>query len=252
MSKSFIATSGSGSSEANPSKTCDAPAKWAIIVNDQLFPAPMREITAKVILEQTGQPPDMVLVRDYGGNDDLVLPENQLIDLADGNVFKTSTRCGAPEHRQCKSPPKLAFVVNDSWELTLTRVQTSESLRGLFNLSQILELLRDHESPHDEVLLPNQPIRFEDGPVFISRKPNEQCCREMRIIVNGRERTVDGNTISYESLVQLAFGNASSDTIYTITFKKGPNANPQGSMVAGSVVKLECGMIFNVTATTKS
>jgi hypothetical protein len=252
MNKSFIATLGSGSSEANPSKTCDAPAKWAIIVNDQLFPVPRREITTKVILEQTGQPPDTVLVRDYGGNDDSVLPEKQLIDLADGNVFKTSTRCGAPEHRQSKSPPKLAFVVNDSWELTLTRVQTSESLRGLFNLSPMLELLRDHESPHDETLAPGQPIRFDDGPVFISRKSNEHCCREMKIIVNGRERTVDGDTISYESLVQLAFGNASSDTIYTITFKKGPPANPQGSMVAGSVVKLECGMIFNVTATTKS
>ena len=252
MNNSFIAKPGSGSSEANPSKTCVAPAKWAIIVNDQLFPAPRREITAKVILEQTGQPPDMVLMRDYGGNDDTVLPENQLIDLANGNVFKTSSRCGAPEHRHCKLPPKLAFVVNDSWELTLTGVQTLESLRSLFNLPPTVEILRDRESPHDEVLTPGQPIRFEDGPVFISRKPNEHCCREMKIIVNGRERTVDGSTISYESLVQLAFGNASSDTIYTITFKKGPPANPQGSMVAGSVVKLECGMIFNVTATTKS
>ena len=110
MNHSFIAKPGSGSSEANPSKTCDAPAKWAIIVNDQLFPVPRREITAKVILEQTGQPPDMVLVRDYGGNDDPVLPENQLIDLADGNVFKTSARWETLEQLHCELLPKLASI----------------------------------------------------------------------------------------------------------------------------------------------
>ena len=252
MNISFIAKPGSDSVGANPPTSCVAPAKWAFIVNDQLFPAPRRELTARVILEQSGHASDMILVRDHGGTDDVPLANHELIDLAQGNVFKAQSRCEAPQRSSCHTPAKLAYVVDDAWKVSIIATQTVESLKGLFGLPLSVDLLRDHEAPNDEPLPSGHPVRFADGPVFTLKRAGNHCCREMKIIVNGRERTVDGSTITYESLVQLAFGNASSDTIYTITFKKGPPANPQGSLAAGGMVKLECGMIFNVTATTKS
>ena len=70
--------------------------------------------------------------------------------------------------------------------------------------------------------------------------------------MDGREKVVAGKTISYAELVVLAFGSIDPETIYTVTFKHGPPSKPEGSMVEGDVVKLQCGMIFNVTPTRKS
>jgi len=76
--------------------------------------------------------------------------------------------------------------------------------------------------------------------------------KEIEIIVNGRKKVVAEKHLSYIQVVRLAFDPVDSETIYTVTYKKGPPANPQGSMVEGDTVKLDCGMIFNVTPTRKS
>ena len=74
------------------------------------------------------------------------------------------------------------------------------------------------------------------------------------IIVNGRQRTVTQKAISYEQVVALAFDDAfgNADTTYTVTFKRGEGGKPEGSLVAGGSTKVKAGMIFNVTATTRS
>lgn len=78
--------------------------------------------------------------------------------------------------------------------------------------------------------------------------------KEYRIIVNGKERTVTDHRISYEQLVALAFPGAGGNgkTIYTVTYRKGEDKKPEGTMVAGDAVTVKNGMIFNVTATDKS
>lgn len=93
-------------------------------------------------------------------------------------------------------------------------------------------------------------MEFKDGAVFTCQK--EHASKETKIVVNGREKVVAGKTISYADLVVLAFGSIDPNTIYTVTFKHGPPSNPEGKMVAGDVVKLQCGMHFNVTPTSKS
>jgi len=40
--------------------------------------------------------------------------------------------------------------------------------------------------------------------------------------------------------------------MFTITFRKGPNANPKGTLTEGGSVKVKKGMIFDVTATDRS
>lgn len=77
--------------------------------------------------------------------------------------------------------------------------------------------------------------------------------KEFTIIVNARERTVDQRELTFEELVILAFGPPNSEnSVYTVTYQKGPDQKPHGSLVAGETVKLKNGMIFNVVRTDKS
>ena len=74
------------------------------------------------------------------------------------------------------------------------------------------------------------------------------------IIVNTREKTWNEKDISYEQVIVLAFGSYSDDknTVYTVTYSRGPESHHEGSLVKGAIVKVKNGMVFNVTQTNKS
>lgn len=78
--------------------------------------------------------------------------------------------------------------------------------------------------------------------------------REYRIFVNTRPKEVFTPTLDFWEVVKLAFPQAvpNATTYYTITYKRGPKTNPEGSLVAGETVHIKDGMLFNVTATDKS
>lgn len=78
--------------------------------------------------------------------------------------------------------------------------------------------------------------------------------REYHIFVNTRPKQVVTPTLNFWEIVKLAFPQAESNatTYYTVTYKRGPKSNPEGSMVAGETVHLKDGMLFNVTPTDKS
>ena len=66
------------------------------------------------------------------------------------------------------------------------------------------------------------------------------------------QKTVPGDTLTYAQVVRLAFDPPQTDTVYTVIYKNGPRAKPEGRMVAGDTVKIVCEEIFNVTPTGKS
>jgi hypothetical protein len=241
---------GHGTAEAEHVQNCGSAPKWAALVGDRLFPMPRQKLHAQDILDQMGVGRDFVLVRDYGSPNDVVLADEMLVDLAEGNVFRVIPRCEAAPQAHCTGPAKLAFVCDDGWEVTLISKQTGHSLKRLFCLPEDAVLLRDFESPQDEPIADDATVEFKDGAVFTCRK--EHASKETQIVVNGREKVVAAKAISYADLVVLAFGSIDPNTIYTVTFKHGPPSNPEGKMVEGDVVKLQCGMHFNVTPTTKS
>ncbi len=78
--------------------------------------------------------------------------------------------------------------------------------------------------------------------------------QEYQILVNTRPKQVVGATLMFWQIVLLAFPQAIQNvtTYYTVTYKRGPKPNPEGSMVAGDSVYLKDGMLFNVTSTDKS
>jgi hypothetical protein len=211
---------------------------------------PRRKLAARDILDQAGAGKEFALVRDHGSPNDVVFQDDALVDLSEGNVFRVIPRCEFAPQPHCTAPPKFAFACNDAWEVTLTAKQTGHSLKRLLGLPDDAELFRDFESPNDQRIRDDEVVLFTDGPVFISR--SKPAPKEVKIIVNGREKVVAGKKISYAQVVRLAFAAVDPETIYTVTYKKGPPANPEGSMVEGDEVKIDCGMIFNVTPTRKS
>ena len=80
-------------------------AKWAVVLNDTLFPMPRRHLTARDLLDQTGSGPDVVLQRDFNSPHDQTLADDAMIDLGDGNVFRTVARCAPTAGHQAEATP---------------------------------------------------------------------------------------------------------------------------------------------------
>jgi multiubiquitin len=74
------------------------------------------------------------------------------------------------------------------------------------------------------------------------------------IVVNGQKKEFAGKEISYREVVELAFENpwGNPNVIYTVTYTRGHDDKPQGTLVDGQSVKVKKGMVFNVTRTDKS
>jgi hypothetical protein len=71
------------------------------------------------------------------------------------------------------------------------------------------------------------------------------------VIVNGQKKMVTKKLLSYDEVVSLAFA-PQPNFQYTITYRKGPHSNREGTLVEGRTIKIRNGMVFNVTATNKS
>jgi hypothetical protein len=78
--------------------------------------------------------------------------------------------------------------------------------------------------------------------------------KEFDIIVNAREKKWFDKKISFEQVVVLAFGifESNDSTSYTITYKRGEDKKPEGSIVIGDIIPVKDKMIFNVSKTNKS
>lgn len=74
------------------------------------------------------------------------------------------------------------------------------------------------------------------------------------IIVNTREKTVEGKTVTYEQIVALAFDTPPTGEFIEITvaFRDGPGPNKEGTLQPGGSTRIKKDMIFDVTATDKS
>ena len=77
---------------------------------------------------------------------------------------------------------------------------------------------------------------------------------EITIFVNGEEKIVKKDKISYEEVIELAFEHYEDDESinYTIVYFKGNNNKPNGFLLKGQAVMVKKGMRINVTRTNKS
>ena len=87
-----------------------------------------------------------------------------------------------------------------------------------------------------------------------NKKDGQGHDKEISIIVNGRPKPYSEKEIDFRTVVKLAFPDAifSDQFIYTVTYSKGEDKKPKGSLLDNDSVHVKDGMIFNVTRTDKS
>lgn len=228
-------------------RTCVSDPKWFAVVGDQLFPMPRREFSREVLFQQTGLDDGHILVRDRNSQHDELIPPGEAIDLGEGNVFRLLPPCTVV-HSSCDAQAKIAFAIDDHFEVTVNPNQTKNSIRGLFGLDETCDFERDFESPNDQELAEGEPVLFSDGPQF-----TKLAITMVSVIVNGRRKTVQKGELSFAKTTLLAFDNppTGANVCFTVTYRGGCE-NASGSLVDGDSVEAQEGMVINVTATDKS
>lgn len=130
---------------------------------------------------------------------------------------------------------------------------TGAALYALGHVAEGLVLFRDIPGKEDDDEVPNtnDEIGLHNGDHFRTGEPGH---KEITIIVNARRKTVTKKHLTFDEVVALAFDPVPTgpNIMFTITYRNGPRPNPEGTMLEGAVVKIQDGMIFNVTATDKS
>jgi hypothetical protein len=78
--------------------------------------------------------------------------------------------------------------------------------------------------------------------------------RTYKIIVNGQERTVSTDTLSFEEVVSLAFNPVPTGpyVLVTVSFRHADQKPAEGTLTAGTSVQIKNRTVFSVTATDKS
>lgn len=154
--------------------------KWVASVNDQGIPMPNRVVSEAVLRSQGSVPNDHILIRDHNDPNDPVILRGSTVDLADGTVFYSIPECETQTSRStCQTSPKIAIGVDDRIEVVIKSTQTGQTIVDLFNLPANAILIRDSESPQDEVVDRASSVDLQLGNVFVTRKE-----KGLRIIVN--------------------------------------------------------------------
>ena len=127
---------------------------------------------------------------------------------------------------------------------------TGEALYKLGNVQPHYELYREVGGDKEDEPIPNNSHKiylkedehFHSGPSAFT------------VIVNGRKKEVKERTLSFDEIVALAFDPVPTgpNIMFTITYKHGPHANPEGSLQEGGTIKIKEGIIIDVTPTDKS
>jgi hypothetical protein len=126
---------------------------------------------------------------------------------------------------------------------------TGEELYHLGEIGHGEELFREAGGDREDVLVPRDvsPILLTEDEHFYSQK-------DFRLIVNLEEKLVTKKKQSFGDIVKLAYPTppGGNEISYKVSYRKGPPANPKGSLVEGESVKVKNGMIFDVASTDKS
>ncbi|MCA9178776.1 MAG: multiubiquitin domain-containing protein [Planctomycetales bacterium] len=132
------------------------------------------------------------------------------------------------------------------WGADLISESVLRHIAGLGEHGRVWLERRDQE---DRLLQPGEEVSL--NPQGLERFYTE---RAVTIIVNGRRKSVDQTTLTFDELLALAFDPVPDgpNWCFTATYRNGPTSNPEGTLVEGKSVRIKDGMVFNVTATDKS
>ncbi|AGS20611.1 multiubiquitin domain-containing protein [Rhizobium etli] len=156
---------------------------------------------------------------------------------------------GAAKFLSFEGDRVFTLIINErGYEWGRAIISTAE-IRRYASIPEDHDLFLDNDA--------DKPIEA-DGEGNLARKGAERIVskpkEKVKIFVNTREKLVDPGRISFSELVKLAFSDlpVGPNTSFTVSYLKGPDDKPEGSLVEGESVKVRKGMRFNVSATDKS
>ncbi len=140
------------------------------------------------------------------------------------------------------------LIIDGKSLITEHQFLTGEQLKKLANIALDNDLFLVVPQFQDE-LIENETVVNLARPGF-ERFESRPSGGSMRIIVNGSPHPYNATKISYEQVVEIAFGKSNNPKQgYTVTYTDGPEENRRGVMAKGSVVYVKSKMKFNVTQT---
>lgn len=190
-------------------------AKWAAKIEDQYTASPKRVVKVLVLKEQANIPTECVLVRDYDGEGDVALKNEEEVDLGQGNVFYAVPADEVPAACAGNKGPKLAYFVDDRPEETQRADQTGKTLRDLFGFTPEVLLFRDYESPIDQPIGLDDKANFHDGCVFYTRRKHHH----LKIFVNDKPFTEDNGVkedMTGSDIAKLVFDDPQNYDVYKL------------------------------------
>lgn len=196
---------------------------------------PRAVMAARDILDQAGASANVGLQRDYNSPIDHIFGDDEMVDLRQGNVFKTVPRCGPVPCTVPDARPKLAFIVDDAWEVTVNPNQTGHSLKRLMGLPDNAKLMRDFESPIDQPIAEDEKIVFHEGPVFTAKSFS------LTIKVNNNDVTVTKRRMSGLEIKQAAIDQKVKIEIGFVLYPLDKDGNLGAAIPDGKIILLhEC------------
>lgn len=123
------------------------------------------------------------------------------------------------------------------------------ALYKLADIGQNRDLYRVVEGNAEDIEIP-----LDDTIINLAEDEHFYSQKEIKIIVNGEEKETSETRLDFNEVVAIAFPvpPTGENIMFTITYRKGPNSNPKGTLTEGGSVKVKKGMIFDVTATDRS
>ena len=198
-------------------------------------------LTGRDVRSQAGLAPasDHVLI-EIGERSTRSIGLEERIDLREDRV---------PEMRSFLSDRVFSLTVNErGFEWGAEQISAID-IRRYGRIPDDHELILD--SKGDRPIADDDIVRLKPkGVERVRSQPAETVC----IIVNTRQKQVPRGRITFVALTALAFPDAphGPDTAFTVSFRKGAGTQPEGTLVEGEDVRVQKGMVFNVSATDKS
>jgi hypothetical protein len=112
---------------------------------------------------------------------------------------------------------------------------TGEALYKLANVALGLDLYREVTGDREDKVIPNglETVHLKKDEHFHSGAPT---VKHFDIFVNGRKKVVTTRELSFDEVVALAFDPVPTgpNIMFTITYRHGPHANPEGNLLGGA------------------
>lgn len=213
-----------------------------IVVDGRDVDVPAEGLDGRTLLAAVGADPDLrdVLIRVDGGWARLVAPSDPIIGI-DGEA-----------HFRVHHDAALRYLRVDDrvWEWGAPGIQEHD-IREIAGIPPERVLHRTGGDPLRTGELVDLTVDWV--PTIVSR-PGASRELTVPVTVNGRSTQLATAEVSFEDVVGLAYPDRldGSNKMFTVTYRHGPSDRPEGSLVPHQSIRANNGVVFNVTATSKS